>query len=204
MRWNFIKCVVKSANCSLYSYEQNLTEHIFNTISHSIFSVSGIQLSWAVIKAKSLVELKKGFKKLCEQRQHLQLYALDYNSAGDKQASCFNSTSWLLWGSRKNVFLAWVSHADLLRCVMGWFESSLKGVIMIMNAIVRLFASQQYWHFHKKSIKVSLQWSPLPSKGLIWRWWQQNSNLGYDQGFFSGSRELAYSLITWERQWMLL
>lgn len=73
--------------------EQNLPEDVFNTISHSIFSVYGIQLSWTVIKAKSLVELKKGFKKLCEQRQRLQLYAQDYNNAGDKQASCFSSIS---------------------------------------------------------------------------------------------------------------
>lgn len=73
--------------------EKNLPEHIFNMISHSIFSVYGIQLSWAVTKAKSLVELKKGFKKLCEQRQHLQLYAPDYNNAGDKQASCLSSIS---------------------------------------------------------------------------------------------------------------
>lgn len=145
--------------------EQNLSENVFNTISDSIFSVYGIQLSWAVTKAKSLVELKKGFKKLCEQRQHLQLYALDYNNAGDKQASCFSSISWLLWGSRRNGFLVYVSHADLLRCMMGWFESSLIGVIMIMNAIDRLFASLQCWHFHKKSINSQSVMKFPPKQG---------------------------------------
>lgn len=46
-----------------------------------MLSIYGAQLPLAVIKAKSLVELEKkkekGFRRLCEQRQHLQLHALD-------------------------------------------------------------------------------------------------------------------------------
>lgn len=60
--------------------EQNLPEHIFNIILCSMLSTYGAQLPLAVIRAKSLVELgrkKKGFRKLCEQRQHLQLHVLD-------------------------------------------------------------------------------------------------------------------------------
>lgn len=164
--------------------ELNLSEHVFNTISHNIFSVYGIQLSWAVIKAKSWVELKKGFKKLCEQRQHLQLYAPDYNNAGDKQASCFSSISWLLWETRRNVFLACVSHADLLRCVMAWFESSLKGLIMIPNAIDRLFASLQCWHIHKKRINSKSVMKSPPKQGTDLTLESRNQTLAMNKASF--------------------
>lgn len=43
--------------------ERNLPEHIFSTVLCSMLSLYGAQLPLAVIKAKSLVELKKKKKK---------------------------------------------------------------------------------------------------------------------------------------------
>lgn len=55
---------------------------------------------------------------------------------------------------------------------MGWFEFSLKGVIMIMNAIGRLFASLYYGNAgtstKRVSVNESVMKSNFPSKALVW------------------------------------
>lgn len=55
---------------------------------------------------------------------------------------------------------------------MGRFEFSLKGVIMLMNAIGRLFASLYNGNvgtsIKRLSVNKSVMKSDLPSKGRVW------------------------------------
>lgn len=57
---------------------------------------------------------------------------------------------------------------------MGRFEFSLKGVIMLMNAIGRLFASLYNGNvgtsIKRLSVNKSVMKSDLPSKGCVWHW----------------------------------
>lgn len=67
-----------------------------------------------------------------------------------------------------------------------------------MNAIGRLFASLYNGNvgtsIKRLSVNKSVMKSDLPSKGCVWHWWEQNSDLGYEWDFLSDCKEVAYSL----------